>query len=100
MNLSTFVCPGLSTTLIPVPSSFSQSIISYDNLVIDCNSPQAKVNIFPLDYNLSFYLFLILFQDIYCDNSMMDVNIKHFLFRDGTQVWIAPSFHFAGISYS
>lgn len=27
---------------------------------------------------------------------MMDVNIKHFLFRDGTQVWIAPSFHYAG----
>ena len=35
-------------------------------------------------------------QDIYCDQSMMDVNIKHFLFRDGTQVWIAPSFHNAG----
>jgi hypothetical protein len=27
---------------------------------------------------------------------MMDVNIKHFLFRDGTQVWVAPSFHSAG----
>ncbi|XP_057364454.1 dual serine/threonine and tyrosine protein kinase-like isoform X1 [Daphnia carinata] len=70
---TSFCLVGLSTTLGPTTLPFSQSIISYDNLVIDCNSPQAK--------------------DIYCDLSMMDVNIKHFLFRDGTQVWVAPSFH-------
>lgn len=36
------------------------------------------------------------FQDIFSEHSMMDVNVKHFLFRDGTQVWVAPSFHNAG----
>ena len=76
-------------------SPFSQSIISHDNLIVDCNSPQAKVK----DYCISSCFSSnehILLQDIFSDHSMMDINIKHFLFRDGTQVWIAPSFHYAG----
>ena len=90
-----FITKGLGTTLPPTTSPFSQSIISHDNLIVDCNSPQAKVK----DYCISSCFSSnehILLQDIFSDHSMMDINIKHFLFRDGTQVWIAPSFHYAG----
>ena len=30
----------------------------------------------------------------------MDVNLKHFLFRDGTQIWVAPTFHHAENRYN
>ena len=63
--------PMSSTNLVP-----SQSVIPVRDLVIDCHSPQTK--------------------DLFSEWSIMDVNLKHFMFRDGTQVWVAPTFHFAG----
>jgi hypothetical protein len=50
-----FIQTGLSTTLAPTPLPFSQSIISHDNLVIDCNSPQAKVTLYYCQHNKLFY---------------------------------------------